>query len=382
MKSAEKWYLIVIFVCIGIFLLLRIYHVLDKNMLETKTFMIKGRVPELRVDESSLRLLMVGDALIHDGVYKDGYQSDGSYSFLHQLELVKPIVQSYDLAYYNQETILGGSEIGLSTYPRFNSPYEIGDAFVDAGFNLVSTANNHTLDRGKEGIMNSLSYWRRQENVLMSGTCDSFDCVNEIPVGEKNKITYAFLSYTTSTNGLTVSNGEEYLVRVYSEELAKKDILKAKEIADVLIVSMHWGREYHDIPSDEQRSIAHFLADLGVHIIIGNHPHVIQPIEWIKDTLVFYSLGNFISAQTGIDKLIGLMAGVKITKKESGEEKEILIEDIQTNLVFTSYNSKFRNFKVYPFEQINSSILVNKEEIYEKKKALVTSLGVSVSWNT
>jgi len=328
-----------------------------------------------------LDLIMVGDALYHDGVYKDGKTNSG-YDFRQQLEAIKPIVSQYDLAYYNQESILGGTEIGLSTYPRFNSPYEVGDAFLDAGFNLVSTANNHTLDRGKTAILNSLQYFQGKKNVLMSGSCDSFSCMEQIPIGEKNGISYAFLSYTTTTNGIRVPKGEEYLVHVYSDERVENDILKVKDQVDVILVAMHWGSEYHDYPTEEQKRIANHLASLGVDIVIGNHPHVIEPIEKIGDTLVFYSFGNFISAQTGVDKLVGLMGSVSIIKDIVGEEERISITNIQTRLTFTSYNSHFRNFKVLPFDQVDSSILKNKESIASQKKALVNCYGVETTWAT
>lgn len=381
MKTPERIYLVVLFVCVGIFLLFRIYHILNIEHYVTETYMIDGNTPELKEKVFTLRLVMVGDALYHDGVYKDGYL-EGQYSFFKQLEEIKPIIETYDLAYYNQESILGGEELGLSTYPRFNSPYEVGDAFVDAGFNLVSTANNHTLDRGKEAILNSYRYWTEKKGVLMSGSCDSFKCQETIPVGEKNGIRYAFLSYTTTTNGLVAPKGEEYLVNVYSDERVLQDIQKIKDSVDVILVAMHWGSEYHNEPVEEQVRIAHFLAEAGVHIVIGNHPHVIEPIEKIGETLIFYSFGNFISAQTGIDKLVGLMAGVTITKKELGNEKSIEIGQLETNLTYTSYNRQFRDFKVYLFDQIDAAILSKKEEIMLKKKNIVESYGVPVIWNT
>ena len=298
------------------------------------------------------------------------------------LKYIKEKVKDYDLAYYNQETILGGSDLGLSTYPRFNSPYEVGDAFVDAGFNLVSTANNHTLDRGREAVFNSYQYWKGKEGVLMSGSCDSFACQEEYAIGETNGITYAFLSYTTTTNGINLPNGEEYLVNVYSEERVKKDILKIRDMVDVIIVAMHWGSEYHDYPVEEQKSIARYLAGLGVHLIIGTHPHVIEPIEYIDDTLVLYSLGNFLSAQKGLDKLVGLMAHVTITKEEKGDEKVIRVENLQASLTYTYYNSHFRDFKVYLFDQIATSILTTKDRVEEEKKNLVMSSGVEIVWDT
>ena len=117
----------------------------------------KEEIKEETPKTSKLSLVMVGDALLHSSLYRDGYKN-GKYDFTSQLEFIKPIIKNYDLAFYNQESILGGTEIGLSDYPTFNSPQEFGDAMIDAGFNLVSLANNHTLDRGEKAVLNSCEY--------------------------------------------------------------------------------------------------------------------------------------------------------------------------------------------------------------------------------
>ena len=120
-------------------------------------------------------MIMVGDSLIHNSLYYDAKQKDGSYDFKPMLELTKPITSKYDLAYYNQETVLGGTELGLSSYPCFNSPQEVGDAFIDSGFNLVSLATNHTMDRGEAAVLSSLEYWNSKENVVTAGSYRSFE---------------------------------------------------------------------------------------------------------------------------------------------------------------------------------------------------------------
>ncbi len=157
--------------------------------------------------EKEISMVMVGDALIHQSIYQDAYKN-GKYDFTKMLSRVKPIISKYDLAYYNQETILGGAKLGVSTYPRFNSPYEVGDAFRDAGFNVVSLANNHTLDRGKQAIINSTNYWKKYPKVLVAGSYGSQSDRDKVQIFEKNGITYTMLSYTTDTNGLRIPNGE------------------------------------------------------------------------------------------------------------------------------------------------------------------------------
>ena len=261
---------------------------------------------------TSLSLVMVGDALIHEALYSYAY-NDGVYDFKPILGEMKPIISKFDLAYYNQETILGGKELGLSTYPRFNSPYEVGDAFIDAGFNLVSLANNHTLDRGEQAIINSCNYWK-DKNVYYAGSYCSNEDRDRIKIGEKNGITYALLSYTTVDNGLRRPNGKEYYLNLFNKDIVKQDVEKYRDKVDLLMVAMHWGVEYTHTPVYEEKEIAKYLADLDVDIVIGAHPHVVQPIEYIDDTLVIYSLGNFVSAQKGINKLTGLMVSVNINK--------------------------------------------------------------------
>ncbi len=359
-----------------------IYLNFQRVDIETSIPQIKENVPKISKEHYEATLFMVGDALYHDGVYKDGKQSDGTYSFLKNLELMQPIIKQYDLAYYNQESILGGTNLGLSTYPRFNSPQEVGDAFIASGFNLVSTANNHTLDRGEEAILRSYSYWKGKEDVVMAGTCDSFLCQENIPIFEKNHISFAFLSYTTTTNGLSVPKGKDYLVNLYSEERVFRDISKVKDQVDVILVAMHWGNEYQDYPNESQKQIANYLASLGVNIVIGTHPHVIQPIEQIGDTLVFYSLGNFISAQNGIHKLVGLAPNVTITKDIVGDQITIVNTSLAARLTYTYYNKRYRDFKVIPFSSLDSSILSNYEVISNQKKQLVESYDIDIEWLT
>ena len=201
----------------------------------------KNDVPKVNIKEEEkmpkeyeAKMIMVGDALIHSGVYMDAEKSDGTYDFKPMLQYIKPIVSKYDLKYYNQETILGGKELGYSTYPQFNSPDEVGDAFLDAGFNLVSLATNHTMDKGEVGVLNSVNYWKSKKNVVYSGQWSSWDERNEVHVYKVNGISYAFFSYTTWTNGLETPSGKEYLNNVYSDEKAANDIAKVRDLVDAL----------------------------------------------------------------------------------------------------------------------------------------------------
>ncbi len=341
----------------------------------------KVEVEEPKVTETSLSLIMVGDCLIHGAIYDDAKTTNGSYDFSKMLELVKPIIQSYDLAFYNQESILGGVELGLSSYPRFNAPKEVGDAFLDLGFNLVSLANNHTLDKGKEGIYSSLDYWRNKENIMTAGSYSSEENRITPNIMEKNGITYALLAYTTTTNGLNTFKDEPYLITVYDEELVKADIERLRDKVDLLMVSMHWGEEYTHNPTEEQKIIAEYLASLNVDIIIGHHPHVVQPIDFIGNTMVIYSLGNFIASQYGINKLTGLMAGVTVKKTTIDDQTTITLEEPTAQLVYI--DSKITNYrhdyKLYPYNLLTDDILENYKDHYNKYMGIVTSLNNRVT---
>ncbi len=338
---------------------------------------IKEPVPEEVPEEEqkkeyNLSLVMVGDALYHTGTYKDGLQMDGTYNYDHQLSDIAPIIADYDLAYYNQETILGGTELGLSSYPTFNSPQEVGDAYIKAGFNLVSLANNHTMDRGEKAILKSVSYWRDKVGVMTAGSYDSFEDKARSHIGEKNGITYAFLAYTYGTNGIPVPKGKEYLVNVFDKETAKKEIESVRDKVDVVLVSMHWGVEYTHTPTKEQREQAQFLADLGVDVIIGSHPHVIQPIEHIGNTVVIYSLGNFISGQGDLMKRIGIISSLEIHKVVENGETSISIDNVKGDLHYTYHTASHTNYRVIPFYKLtNQELGQDVAKVKEQYEAII-----------
>lgn len=332
------------------------------------------------IENYSMSLIMGGDALIHSAVYGDA-KVGNKYDFKGMLEHIKPIISQYDLAYYNQETILGGTEIGLSHYPRFNSPYEVGDAFIDAGFNVVSLANNHTLDRGSKAIINSRKYWN-SKNVMVNGSATSLEERNNIDIREKNGITYALLSYTTTTNGLTRTNN--YYVNWYDKETVKKDILAVRDKVDFLMVAMHWGTEYNTGVTAKQKEIANYLAGLDVDLVIGTHPHVIEPAEYIGDTFVIYSLGNIISAQKTDEQLSGLLMSVTINKvvDTSNDTATVTVDEPTAQFIYT-YSKRASNggrydFKLYPYSMLNKNLFPNYLTMYNKLKTRMTSLDPNI----
>lgn len=335
LKTWVKIVLAIIIICI-IILIFKGFRTNKTNNNKTdsnKKILIKKNIIH-KEESNELSMVMTGDCLLHKPVYSAALQKDGTYSFKSMFEYISPLIKGKDLAYYNQESIIGGKSLGLSSYPRFNSPEEIGDDMVDMGFNMVSLANNHTMDKNEVGVINSVNYWKTKPGVYYTGQALSEeDRENNIKIKEKNGIKYAFFSYTTVTNGLLPSTGKEYLTNIYSDEKAKKDIEKVKGKVDLIIVAMHWGVEYTNNETEEQKKIASYLSSLGVNLIIGTHPHVIQPITYVNDTLVFYSLGNFISSQDSPDKLTGAIASLTINKKNN----KITFKDVKVNLIYTSF---------------------------------------------
>lgn len=378
-KKILKKILLIIFCLLILFL-----FVLFKPNKKVKKTEKKQNVETTKISKASL--VMVGDALLHSSVYKDAYK-DGIYDFSSQLEFIKPIIKKYDLAFYNQETILGGTEIGLSDYPTFNSPKEFGDNMLDIGFNIVNLATNHTLDRGEKAILNSCEYWNsKKDKVLFAGSYCSKEEAEEIKIKEVNGIKYTLLSYTYGTNGIKIPEGKEYLVNIYSDEKAKADIEKVRDKVDLLLVSMHWGTEYKTEPTDEQKREAEYLSSLGVDIIIGTHPHVIEPITYIGKTLVIYSLGNFISGQStnnDDNTMTELMTMVDIVKETKNGESNIKIENLNNELLYNYFQkgNNWTNFKVIPFSQMSEDYKSDYKRLYEKYGSVVKMYDENIKIN-
>lgn len=402
LKKGFKIFLVIF----SITLILIIGYIIIKPNKDNKTISKPNILNKNEDKHYEASLIAVGDYLIHSSVYKDANRlanGDG-YDFKPMISYIKEIVSNYDIAYYNQETILGGSELGLSDYPTFNSPYEAGDAMLDAGFNLVSLATNHTMDSGKKAVENSCKYWQSKENVLTAGSYCSEEERNKINIKEINNIKYTMLNYTYGTNGMPVAN--DYLVNVWPTDIdninnpekdtkyqaykkqVKEDIDKVKDKVDFLIVAMHWGVEYTHEPTAYEKDMASYLASLGVNLIIGTHPHVIQPVTWIDDTLVIYSLGNFISAQyqnkstcTNYKCTTELMTSLKIEKDIKNNQTSVKITNVENELLYNYYNqSTWRNFKVIPFSNPKiKEYLPNYKEVYNTYKAVVQKMDNEIT---
>ncbi|HIU10908.1 MAG TPA: CapA family protein [Candidatus Avidehalobacter gallistercoris] len=299
-----------------------------------------------------LSLIAAGDNLIHAPIYRQAKERAGGngFDFTDAYQPVAELIADADLAYINQETPLGGTKLGLSNYPLFNSPQELGTHLVNMGFNLISQANNHVLDAGKQGFYNTISFWRAQPDVLMAGiVANAEDDV--IQVLEYQDVKIALLAYTYGTNGLALPASAEGSVKYIDDDLIKTELAAAQEQADIVLVSMHWGVEYQARPNDEQLRLAQLLADNGADIIIGTHPHVLQTAEMLtaadgRKVPVFYSLGNFISAQDQPATMLGGLAEVDMTYNKADGSLEI--DRMAVLPVVTHYTGHYDNITVYP----------------------------------
>ena len=319
--------------------------------------------------EVSITLGAIGDILIHDWVYEDAFNGK-TYDFNPMFAGVKHILEQPDILLANQETILGGVEIGLSSYPTFNSPQEVGDALIENGVDIVSTANNHSLDRGAKNLIRSLDYMDKIKLPYV-GTYRSFEEQQNLRILEKDGVKVGYLSYTYGTNGIPVPEGKEYLVNLIDKDKMAEEISRMKEAADVIVMSIHWGNEYIRFPNNIQKDLAQFLTDEGVDIIFGHHPHVLQPMEWLYDenqeaTLVVYSLGNFLSGQNTQWRDIGGMATVEVTKKLIGNKTEIELSNVQFEPTFVKKVDKVRDYEIIPLKEVSnyhgkSGEVINKE---------------------
>ena len=300
--------------------------------------------------ESRVSFLAAGDNIIHGQVYVDAAKrakKDEKYNFVSMYDGVKDFIASADLAFVNQETPLGGDELGISGYPNFNGPQAAGKALVEVGFDIVNIATNHMLDKKEAGLKGSIDFWNSQPVTLLGGYYDDDDYEN-IRVVEKNGIKIAFVSYTYGLNGMTLpASSKIHIPLIDSDEIVRM-VTKAKTLADVTICVMHWGTDGSTVVTDEQKSLAKTITDAGADVILGMHSHTIQPVEWQtgkngNKTLVIYSLGNFLNAQYDSINLVGGIMTFDIVKKDG----EVKIENPIMNPVVVQYDSERLSFQIY-----------------------------------
>ncbi|MDO4926690.1 MAG: CapA family protein [Turicibacter sp.] len=331
--------------------------------------------PEIHVYEATM--VAVGDILLHDTVYNDFRLEGDTFDFSPLFEAIKKYIEPADFAFANQETNIGGTEVGLSSYPNFNSPYEIARDLISTGFNMFARSNNHTLDKGEAGVIAAQKNWETFEGIITAGSTDSQEKRDQIPVIDKNDIKIALLSYSYGFNGYQVPEDKPYLANEFDYNQATIDIEKAKSVSDVIVVSMHWGIEYSNVLSEAQLEQAQWLSDQGVHVILGTHPHVLQPMARLtgkdgNETLVAYSLGNFISGQVGLERLVGGIMKFDIKKTTIGDDVQIEISQPQFMPTYNYAENSASDYKLVPL--VDSS----QAEYFEAIKSLMENYSQKV----
>jgi poly-gamma-glutamate synthesis protein (capsule biosynthesis protein) len=301
----------------------------------------------------------VGDNLIHEPIIKAGFVN-GAYNFDSMYERIKGYILPADIAFINQETVLIDKNLGYSGYPLFGSPKEIGTAVAAAGFNVINHATNHIMDKGEAGILSSMDFWDSHKDTYYLGIHRSEeDRTKRRVIISKNNFKVGFLSYTYDTNGIALPRGKSWLVSLIDRGKMAADIRDLRPLCDYLVVSMHWGDEYKHNYNKEQERLAAFLAEQQVDLVIGHHPHVIEPLVIIKrdnggSMPVFYSLGNFFSAHiTPIkETLLGGLMYLKLKKTEG----IISIEEIGLIPIITHYDASLSGFSIYPLHEYSEDL--------------------------
>lgn len=309
------------------------YDALPNISTETKVVPVVESIPTptptpIPFEEYDIKLMAVGDNLLHLGIVNSGKQSDGTLNYDFLFEPISDYLDKSDISIINQETIMAGNEKGFSGFPYFNSPIEVADAIDKAGFNVVLQSSNHTIDQGLDGLLSVCDLWATHPNVLMVGIHKDVENARDIPIMEIEGIKFAILNYTYGPNlGAVPGNVKGHLnvlckikdgsktneldLTALNPEVIE-DIQKAKEMADIVVVCPHWGTEYATQPSSYQKKFAMQMTEAGADVIIGAHPHAPEPVELIQadngnKCLCYYSLGNYVSTgQQGQSMLEGL----------------------------------------------------------------------------
>ena len=300
----------------------------------------------------NIRITAVGDILLHNTVTNSCQTAGGGFDFSPLFTHVAPALKGSDIAFVNQEVMLTGE---VYNYPRFAAPYEVADALKDAGFNVVNLATNHTMDRGVEGLEKCIKAVDARDFDAVLGVFATEEASQAPILLEKQGVTFGFLSYTYGLNGIPGPKGKPWMISVLSETdgaannaRITAEVEALRPLCDYLIVSMHWGVEYTHTPTKTQKSQAALLAELGVDLVIGHHPHVVQPLEWIEaedghQMLCMYSLGNFVSNQQRYETMLGGFLEVNLTfdpvslKLEATDAGVIPLVTHYSNRKYTTY---------------------------------------------
>ena len=327
----------------------------------------------------NFNLVATGDILCHNTQYFDAYDSStGTYDFNYVFDDVVKYIEPADIAISSLETSFAGSDIGYSNYPRFNSPDSLITAIKNIGVDVISTAGNHCLDYGFSGLSRTIDVLD-SNGLSHLGTYKSQEEQSKILYKDIDGVKIAFLNYTYGTNGIPVPSGKDFCVNLIDKDLMSYQINLAKdENADVIIACMHWGTEYSTVQNSEQEELADFLFKSGVDIIIGNHPHVAEPMEkrsvtledgTVKDCFVIYALGNFTADQNYANTRSSVILNLDLTFEDD-------VLNINSATYTPIYIYENPNVRYHKFKLIDMEDAISK---YESSKD--TSIGQSL-YNT
>ncbi len=302
----------------------------------------------------TVSFVAAGDNLIHGSIYLQAAKrsTDGGYDFDYAYENTRHYFPGFDVRFINQETLVNDA-YEPSHYPQFSTPLDLGEKVIEMGFDVIGTSNNHSYDKGVKGIKSSLEYWNSKDvvNVGFYTGDDDYD----IKYLTTNNIKMAFLAYTYGTNGLSIyDDSSPYIINCDDFETIDRQVAIAKENSDIVIVSAHWGWEDTNMVNSYQETVAQHLNEIGVDVIIGTHPHVIQTVEWRthpengNKTLICYSLGNFISGQSKANNMLGGLFQFNIVKTyDENENFTISVEQPYFVPTITHYDSNYTNITNY-----------------------------------
>ncbi len=384
MKKIVELILLIILLFGGIFLINKFFKTKqvsnDSNVVQ-QIEEEENTVIEEKPKDSTMHMTVAGDVICHNSNYKDAYDSKtDTYDFSYSFADIEKYFKDADIVIGTLETNFAGKEAGYSNYPRFNSPEHLATDLKELGFDILVTAQNHCLDTGYSGLVKTLEELDKN-GIEHTGTYSSEESSKEYLIKDINGIKTAFLNYTYGTNGIPIPKGKEYAVNLIDKEKMKSDIENVKaQGVDLICVNMHWGIEYKLQQNSEQEDLADFLFENGVDVILGSHPHCVEPMEkrtitledgTTKDGFIIYSIGNFMSGQNQANTRQSAIFDIYITKH--GDTGKITIDSVKytPTYMYNYYNSKVTHkYKIMDIE----------EEI-AKYEAGDTSIGASL-YNT
>ena len=359
------------------------YNTITKQYIENLNVVENSNVDQdVNAEEASntdttFNLTAIGDIMCHNTQYMDAYNaSTGEYDFSYVFDDINHYIKNSNITVANLETTFAGEERGYSNYPRFNTPDALAYNLKKLGVDVVSTAGNHSLDYGFDGLSRTIDVLNSAD-ISHVGTYKTQEERDTIVFKYVKGIKIAFINYAYGTNGITIPSDKPFCINLIDEELIKKDIENAKsQNADIIVASVHWGTEYSTVPNDTQNELADFLFQNGVNIILGTHPHVLQKMEKrtvtledgsTQDGFIIYSLGNFISDQNADNTRTSIILDLKITKHT---DSSITIDEVNYIPIYMYKNNSASNKKMKLLD-INKTI-----SLYEN--GTDTSIGESM----